>query len=81
MADSNLTVYQLSIFSGKILSALKAVRVGLGKGKINAIGTCGKAGQLVPSSGDSMSYIVLAKDENVRLGGEDDVQQTGKTAL
>jgi len=70
LADPNLKIFQPSIFSGKILSALKVVQVGLGSEHFDAIGTCGKAGQMVPSSGGSCRYIMLGRDENVRLGGD-----------
>lgn len=69
VADPNLRIYQPSIFSGKILSALQAIRAGLGQGVYDAIGTCGKGGQSVPSSGGSHRYLLLDKDENVSLGG------------
>ncbi|MDA8228566.1 MAG: TldD/PmbA family protein [Desulfitobacterium hafniense] len=70
LADPNLPVYQPSIFSGKILSALKAIKLGLGQGCFNAIGTCGKRGQAVPSSGGSHMYLLLEADKEVSLGGE-----------
>lgn len=70
LADPNFPVYQPSIFSGKILSALHAIRAGLGTGCYNAIGTCGKSGQAVPSSGGSHRYLLLDRDEQVSLGGE-----------
>ncbi len=69
LADPSLPIYQPSIFSGKILSALQAIRAGVGEGCFNAIGTCGKGGQGVPSSGGSHRYLLLEKDENVTLGG------------
>lgn len=70
VADPDLPIYQPSIFSGKILSALQAIRAGLGGGCYNAIGTCGKGGQSVASSGGSHRYLLLDRDENVSLGGE-----------
>lgn len=70
LADPSLPVYQPSIFSGKIISALQAIRGGLGQGCYDAIGTCGKAGQSVPSSGGSHRYLLLEEDEQVSLGGE-----------
>lgn len=70
VADADLPIYQPSIFSGKILSALQAIRAGLGGGCYNAIGTCGKGGQSVASSGGSHRYLLLDRDENVSLGGE-----------
>lgn len=69
LADPNLPVYQAAIFSGKILSALQAIRGGVGEGCFNAIGTCGKGGQAVPSSGGSHRYLLLDEDPQVNLGG------------
>lgn len=69
LADPILPIYQPSIFSGKILSALQAIRAGVGEGCFDAIGTCGKGGQGVPSSGGSHRYLLLDQDENVTLGG------------
>ncbi|MDR3584296.1 MAG: TldD/PmbA family protein [Desulfosporosinus sp.] len=70
VADPNLPIYQPSIFSGKILSALEAIRGGLGEGCYDAIGTCGKGGQSVPSSGGSHRYLLMDADQQVSLGGE-----------
>ena len=70
VADANLPIYQPSIFSGKILSALEAIRGGLGEGCYDAIGTCGKGGQSVPSSGGSHRYLLMDADQQVSLGGE-----------
>ncbi|OLN33458.1 TldD/PmbA family protein [Desulfosporosinus metallidurans] len=69
-SDPNLPIYQPSIFSGKILSALEAIRGGLGEGCYDAIGTCGKGGQSVPSSGGSHRYLLMDADQQVSLGGE-----------
>lgn len=70
VADPGLPIYQPSIFSGKILSALQAIRGGIGGGCFDAIGTCGKGGQAVASSGGSHRYLLLDQDENVSLGGD-----------
>lgn len=70
LADPALPIYQPSIFSGKILSALQAIRAGLGEGCYDAIGTCGKSGQAVASSGGSHRYLLMAADQQVVLGGE-----------
>jgi TldD protein len=69
LADPELTVYQAGIFSGKILAVLEAVNYSLGSAQYDAIGTCGKAGQMVPSSGGGSGYIMLEKNENVKIGG------------
>lgn len=70
VSNPDLPIYQPSIFSGKILSALEAIRGGLGEGCYDAIGTCGKGGQSVPSSGGSHRYLLLDADQQVSLGGE-----------
>ncbi|GAB6173473.1 TldD/PmbA family protein [Paradesulfitobacterium aromaticivorans] len=69
LSDPELKVYQPSIFSGKILSVLQAIRAGIGDECFGAIGTCGKNGQSVPSSGGSHRYLLLDQDEQVSLGG------------
>ncbi|WP_368294008.1 TldD/PmbA family protein [Dehalobacter sp. TBBPA1] len=69
LADLKLPVYRPGIFSGKILSVLDSVKLSLGEARYDAIGTCGKAGQMVPSSGGGSGYILLDKNENVKLGG------------
>jgi len=69
LADPNLPIFQPGIFSGKILSVLQSVKMSLGEKKIDAIGTCGKAGQHVPSCGGASGYIFITKNENIRLGG------------
>jgi len=76
LADPDFKVYRPGIFSGKILSVLKSVKLGLGKERFDAIGACGKAGQMVPSSGGGSGYILLDKNENVRLGGNDSGNET-----
>ncbi|SDG14867.1 TldD/PmbA family protein [Desulfosporosinus hippei] len=70
VADPDLPIYQPSIFSGKILSALEAIRGGLGEGCYDAIGTCGKGGQSVASSGGSHRFLLMDVDQQVSLGGE-----------
>ena len=70
VSDPTLPIYQPSIFSGKILSALEAIRGGLGEGCYDAIGTCGKGGQSVPSSGGSHRYLLMDADQQVSLGGD-----------
>lgn len=71
LADPALPVYQAGIFSGKILSVLEAVKASIGEERYNAIGTCGKAGQMVPSSGGGNGYILLEKNNHVKVGGSE----------
>ena len=63
-------LYRGAIFSGQILSALQAVIAGLGPIQIDAMGTCGKLFQGVPSSGGSHYFLVLKADEEITIGGE-----------
>ena len=68
--DSGVTLHQPAIFSGKVLSALKSIMAGIGPVHHDAMGTCGKRGQGVPSSGGSNAYIVIAANEAITIGGE-----------
>lgn len=63
-------LYRPAIFSGKVLTALRAVRAGIGPLKIDAMGTCGKMFQGVPSSGGSHYFLVLDKNPEIVIGGE-----------
>ncbi len=63
-------LYRPAIYSGRVLTALQAVRAGLGPLKIDAMGTCGKMFQGVPSSGGSHYFLVLEKNPGIMLGGE-----------
>lgn len=63
-------LYRGAIFSGQVLSALKAVIAGVGPLQIDAMGTCGKMAQGVPSSGGSHALLVLAADDDITIGGE-----------
>lgn len=63
------TLYQPEIFSGKVLSALQSVEMGLGPLLLDAHGICGKSGQGVPSSGGSHYFILLRENDEVIIGG------------
>jgi TldD protein len=63
-------LYKPAIFSGKVLSALKAVFGAIGPLRLDAIGTCGKMGQGVPSGGGSHYFLVLEADPEITVGGE-----------
>lgn len=58
-----------AIFSGSMVGALGAIREAFGPLQLDAIGTCGKWGQRVPSSGGSHYFLVLDPDPSFRLGG------------
>ncbi|MEA4883798.1 MAG: TldD/PmbA family protein [Clostridia bacterium] len=60
---------QPAIFSGKVLSALGAIMAGIGRPMIDAMGTCGKAGQGAPSSGGGNMFLVIEQNEEITIGG------------
>ncbi len=64
-----VTLHKPAIFSGSMFGALRSIREGFGPLLLDAIGTCGKWGQSVPSSGGSHYFVVLDSDPSVRLGG------------
>lgn len=66
---SDLALYQPAIFSGKVLSALGAIRAGIGDPLTNAPGMCGKRGQSVPSSGGCHAFLVMDAHPEVKVGG------------
>jgi TldD protein len=63
-------LYKPAIFSGKILSVLQSVSTAIGPLQIDAIGTCGKMGQGVPSCGGSHYFLIIDQNSEVTLGGE-----------
>ncbi len=69
LSHSGVALHKPAIFSGSMFGALHAIREGFGPLVLDAIGTCGKWGQSVPSSGGSHYFLVLEPDESVRLGG------------
>jgi TldD protein len=69
LADNGVTLHKPAIFSGSMFGALRSIREGFGPLLLDAIGTCGKWGQNVPSSGGSHYFLALDPDESVRLGG------------
>jgi TldD protein len=68
--SSEPILYKPAIFSGKILSVLQSVKAAIGKLQIDAIGTCGKMGQGVPSCGGSHYFLVVDQNPEVTIGGE-----------
>jgi len=64
-----LALHKPAIFSGSMFGALSSIREGFGPLLLDAIGTCGKWGQSVPSSGGSHYFLALDPDPSVRLGG------------
>ena len=69
LTRSGVTLHKPAIFSGSMFGALQSIREGFGPLVVDAIGTCGKWGQSVPSSGGSHYFLALDPDPSVRLGG------------
>jgi TldD protein len=67
-----ITFHKPAIFSGSMFGALRSVREAFGPLLLDAIGTCGKWGQSVPSSGGSHWFLVLDPEPTVRLGGAEE---------
>jgi TldD protein len=65
-------LYQPAIFSGNVLSALNSIVAGIGPLKTDAMGTCGKMFQGVPSSGGSHYFLLIDKNPEITIGGEID---------
>lgn len=63
-------LYKPAIFSGKVLSVLKSVIAAVGSLQIDAMGTCGKMGQGVPSCGGSHLFLVIAENPEIMIGGK-----------
>lgn len=61
-------MYRPAIFAGKTLSALSSIIAAIGPVKSDALGTCGKSGQGVPSSGGSNYFLVIDRNENITIG-------------
>lgn len=69
LGPDGCTLHRPAIFSGSMFGALESIREGFGPLRLDAIGTCGKWGQSVPSSGGSHWFLVLEPHPSVRLGG------------
>lgn len=69
LSAAGVELHRPAIFSGSMFGALSSIREGFGPLLLDAIGTCGKWGQSVPSSGGSHYFLVLDPDPSVRLGG------------
>jgi TldD protein len=62
-------LFKPGIFSGRIEAALHSITRGFGPLRLDAAGTCGKAGQGVPSSGGSHHFLLIAENPQVGIGG------------
>jgi TldD protein len=69
LTEDAVVLHRPAIFSGSMFGALRSVRQSFGPLMLDAIGTCGKGGQSVPSSGGSHFFLVLDPDASFRLGG------------
>jgi TldD protein len=69
LSPGAVRLFRPAIFSGPVLEALRSVRTGLGPLQLDALGTCGKWGQSVPSCGGSNYFLVLDRNPRVLVGG------------
>jgi TldD protein len=69
LSHHGVRLHKPAIFSGSMFGALASIREAFGPLVLDALGTCGKWGQSVPSSGGSHYFLVLDPDPSVRLGG------------
>jgi len=69
LTHDDIRICQPAIFSGKVLSALGSIIAGIGEPMIDAMGTCGKSGQSVPSSGGGNMFLVIDGNDEITIGG------------
>lgn len=69
LTPESVTLHKPGIFSGRIEAALHSVVRGYGPLRLDAAGTCGKAGQGVPSSGGSHHFVLIDENPEIRIGG------------
>ena len=69
LSQDAITLFRPAIFSGSMFGALQSIREAFGPLLLDALGTCGKWGQSVPSSGGSHWFLVLDPHPAVRIGG------------
>jgi TldD protein len=69
LSERGAELHKPAIFSGSMFGALHAIREGFGPLVLDAIGSCGKWGQSVPSSGGSHYFLALDPDPSIKLGG------------
>ncbi len=69
LSPTRVELCQPAVFSGSALAALAAIREAFGPLVLDAIGSCGKEGQSVPSSGGSHALLFLAPHPELLVGG------------
>ncbi len=69
ISRDRIALFKPAAFAGSMFGALRSVREAFGPLRLDALGTCGKWGQSVPSSGGSHYFLVLEPEPCVRLGG------------
>jgi TldD protein len=69
LTPRSVTLYRPGIFRGSLLAALASISRAFGPLQLDAIGTCGKWGQSVPSSGGSHGYLFIEPSEHIGVGG------------
>lgn len=69
LSEAGVALFRPAIFSGSMFGALQSIREAFGPLLLDALGTCGKWGQSVSSSGGSHWFLVLDPHPSVRIGG------------
>ena len=69
LSPDGISFHKPAIFAGSMFGALRSIREAFGPLRLDALGTCGKWGQSVPSSGGSHYFLVVDPEPSVRLGG------------
>ncbi len=69
LTTGDVKLFKPGIFSGRIEAVLHSIARGYGPLRLDAAGTCGKAGQSVPSSGGSHHFLLIDENPQVRIGG------------
>jgi TldD protein len=69
LSTTAVKLFKPGIFSGRIEAVLHSIARGYGRLRLDAAGTCGKAGQSVPSSGGSHHFLLIDENPQVRIGG------------
>jgi TldD protein len=69
LTPKSVRLFKPGIFSGRIEAALHSIVRGFGPLRLDAAGTCGKAGQGVPSSGGSHHFLLIGENPQVGIGG------------
>jgi len=66
----SVKLFKPASFSGTTLEALRSIKFALGRRNSGQLGSCGKAGQIVPVSDSANKFVFIATDEKIKIGGK-----------